>query len=333
MSHNLLMQNGQASMFYIDEVPWHGLGIRLDQPATAQEAIAAARLDWKVVKLPLFAGSKRIPVTDRFAVVRRTGDLIQRTDPVRGVVSNEYTPLQNHQAFQFFDPIVGQDAAIYHTAGALGNGERVWILAKLPGHIRVAGDDITEKYLLLSNSHDGKSSVTIKFTPVRVVCQNTLTLALDDGPAWHRTSAWRVAHHGDIRQKLKQAHEMLGLIHDRFADMEQTFQAMSRVKLDGGRLGEYLTAVYPDSAEPDKQLLVQRDRGWSEFFFDQGKGNRLAGVEGTLWAGFNGVTEWIDHRKTRQNANQRLNSAWFGDSARIKSRAFSVAVDKMAVWN
>ena len=178
MSHNLLMQNGQASMFYINEVPWHGLGTRLDKPATAHEAITAARLDWKVVKLPLFAGSKRIPVTDRFAVVRRTGDLIQHTDPVLGVVSHEYTPLQNQQAFQFFDPIVGQNAAIYHTAGALGKGERVWILAQLPGHIRVAGDDITEKYLLLSNSHDGKSSVTIKFTPVRVVCQNTLTLAL-----------------------------------------------------------------------------------------------------------------------------------------------------------
>ena len=150
-----------------------------------------------------------------------------------GVASHEYTPLQNHQAFQFFDPIVGRDAAIYHTAGVLGNGERVWILAKLPGEIRVAGDDISEKYLLLSNSHDGKSSVTIKFTPVRVVCQNALSLALDDG------SAWRVSHHSDIHRKLKQAHEMLGLINDRYADMEQSFQAMSRVKLNCQRLYEY----------------------------------------------------------------------------------------------
>ena len=326
MSANLLIQNGQASMFYINEVPWHGLGTKLDGPATAQEAITAARLDWKVVKLPLFAGSKRIPVPDRFAVVRLTGDLIQKTDPVLGVVSNEYTPLQNHQAFQFFDPIVGQDAAIYHTAGALGNGERVWILAKLPGHIRVAGDDITEKYLLLSNSHDGKSSVTIKFTPVRVVCQNTLTLALNDG------SAWRVAHHSDIHQKLKQANQMLGLINDRFSDMEQSFQAMSRVKVNSNRLAEYLASVYPDSTEPDKQLLVQRDRSWSEYFFDQGRGNRLPGVEGTLWAAFNGVTEWMDHRKTRQNENQRLNSAWFGETSRIKARAYSVAHDKLPVW-
>jgi len=314
-------------MFYIDEVPWHGLGTRLNKPATAQEAIQAASLDWKVVKLPLFAGSKRIAVPDKFAVVRRTGDLIQRTDPVLGVVGKEYTPLQNSQAFKFFDGIVGQNAAIYHTAGALGQGERVWILAKLPGHIRVVGDDITEKFLLLSNSHDGKSSVTIKFTPVRVVCQNTLTLALNDG------SAWRVSHHSGIHDKLKEANQMLGLINDRFGEMGESFQAMSRVKLNTDRLADYLAAVYPDSSEPAKMELVQRDRSWSEFFFDQGKGNRMTGVAGSLWAGFNGVTEWIDHRKTRQNSNQRLNSAWFGESARIKSRAYTIALDKMAVWN
>jgi len=242
-------------------------------------------------------------------------------------VGKEYTPLQNSQAFSFLDPIVGQDAAIYHTAGVLGQGERVWILAKLPGHIRVVGDDITEKYLLLSNSHDGKSSVQIKFTPVRVVCQNTLTLALNDG------AAYRVTHHADIHQKLKQAHEMLGIINSKFDGLEQSFQAMSRVKMNSNRIAEYLATVYPDSSEPDKQVLVERDRSWSEYFFDQGRGNRMPGVAGSLWAAFNGVTEWQDHRKSRQNENQRLSSGWFGETARIKSRAFGVAQDKTLVWN
>ena len=327
MAHNLLIQNGQASMFYINEVPWHGLGVKLNQPATAQEAIQAAGLDWRVKKLPLFAGSKRIPVLDKFAIIRKTVDLVQKTDPVLGVVGKEYTPLQNSQAFSFFDPIVGQDAAIYHTAGVLGQGERVWILAKLPGHIRVVGDDITEKYLLLSNSHDGKSSVQIKFTPVRVVCQNTLTLALNDG------AAYRVTHHADIHQKLKQAHEMLGIINSKFDGLEQSFQAMSRVKMNSNLIAEYLATVYPDSNEPEKQVLVERDRSWSEYFFDQGRGNRMPGVAGSLWAAFNGVTEWQDHRKSRQNENQRLSSGWFGETARIKSRAFGVAQDKTLVWN
>src|ERR1700722_3019347 len=280
MSANLLIQNGKASMFYINEVPWHNMGTKLDKPATAREAIQAANLDWQVVKGPLFAGSKRIPVPDKFATIRKTSNIIAKTDPVLGVVGKDYTPLQNREAFTFFDPIVGEEVAIYHTAGALGQGERIWILAKLPGHIRVVGDDIAEKYLLLSNSHDGKSSVQIKFTPVRVVCQNTLTLALNNG------QAWRVAHHQDIHQKLKQAHEMLGLINTRFNDIEASFQHMARVKMDKNRLAQYLAQVYPDPREESKIELVKRDREWSEYFFDQGKGNRMQGVAGTLWAGF-----------------------------------------------
>ena len=180
---------------------------------------------------------------------------------------------------------------------------------------------------MLSNSHDGKSSVQIKFTPVRVVCQNTLTLALNEG------SVYRVVHHADVRTKLDNAHKMLGLITERFDEMEETFQQMSRVKMDTNRLSEYLATVYPEVKEPVKMELVKRDRSWSEFFFDQGKGNRLPGVAGSLWAAFNGVTEWVDHRKSRQNENQRLVSTWYGSSYQTKARAFTVAQDLMSVWN
>jgi hypothetical protein len=99
------------------------------------------------------------------------------------------------------------------------------------------------------------------------------------------------------------------------------------------RLTEYLATVYPDAKESEKMELVQRDRSWSEYFFDQGKGNRLPGVAGSLWAAFNGVTEWVDHRKSRQNENQRLVSSWFGGAYQIKARAYGIAVDKMEVWN
>ncbi len=99
-------------MFYIDEVPWHGLGKKLNKPATAKEAIEAAGLNWPVIKLPLFAGSKHIPVPDKFAVIRKTSNIVSKTDPVLGVVGKDYTPLQNTDAFTFFDAIVGQNAAI-----------------------------------------------------------------------------------------------------------------------------------------------------------------------------------------------------------------------------
>lgn len=326
MSHNLMIRNGQASMFYVEETPWHGLGTRLDRPATAKEAIQAAKLDWAVTKTPVFThvGDARIVVPDTFAIVR--DDPLH--SPVLGVVSKDYTPLQNSEAFGFFDPIVGETAAVYHTAGALGNGERIWLLAKLPDQLRIVGDDVADKYLLLANSHDGKGSIQVKFTSVRVVCQNTLTLAMHGG------ESFRLVHTQDVKHRLKEAGKLLADIRTRYASMEAALQAMAKVQMDQERLTEYFAEVFQPSDPTDEAAVVRakRSRDWSEYFFDQGRGNRLPGVAGTLWAAFNGVTEWLDHRKTRQNPGQRLNSLWFGDNYRIKAKAFALAQEKMEAW-
>jgi phage/plasmid-like protein (TIGR03299 family) len=214
---------------------------------------------------------------------------------VLGVVGQEYTPLQNSDAFAFFDPIVGEKAAVYHTAGALGQGERIWLLAKLPDEIRVIGDDIAEKYLLLSNSHDGKSSVQIKFTPIRVVCENTLTMALRSGPTV------RAAHKKDLPQRLELARHLLGIVGKRFMEIEEEFKRMVAVQIDGARLQQYLERVFPDperGADNDRYEKtlreVRHDRAGAEYFFVQGRGNAAKGVAGTLWAAYNGVAEYID---------------------------------------
>jgi phage/plasmid-like protein (TIGR03299 family) len=331
MAHRLhINEDGQASMFYTGNKPWHGLGKKLDKPATAAEAIQAAKLDYEVVKQPLIAAGDGFaaPVPDCFAVVRR--DLWGKKGcPIFGIVSGSYTVLQNREAFEFFDPITGKGAAIYHTAGALGDGERIWMLARLPTDIRVVGDDIAEKYLLLSNSHDGTSSLQIKFTPIRVVCWNTLTQALSQGPTV------RVAHTKDIHERLKNAEEALGIINKRFGLIEQTFQAMVGVKMNDERLKEYLGLVFPDPSNLADGKALQRtrvNRSGAAHLFEFGRGNEAPEVAGTLWAGYNGVTEYVDYRKTNQSHSQRLHSIWFGAGCHVKERAYAVAQEKIEAW-
>ena len=150
--------------------PWHNLGIELNHPKTAREAIEMAGLNYTVMKKPLELnpGLKQ----DVYATVRTD------THDVLGFVNKSYEPIQNIDAFTFFDTLVAENEAIYETAGVLGRGECIWILAKLPGYINVRGNDIVNKYLLLTNNHDGNSHVRVKLTPIRVVCNNTLTSAL-----------------------------------------------------------------------------------------------------------------------------------------------------------
>jgi phage/plasmid-like protein (TIGR03299 family) len=324
-------------MMFVGKTPWHKLGQKLERPATAAEAMAAAQLDWNVLKHPLYAGrSDRRLLPDYFAVVRE--DRWQVGDAkVMGIVGKAYTPLQNADAFAFFDPIVGAGAAIYHTAGALGAGERVWMLAKLPSEIRVIGDDIVEKYLLLSNSHDGKSSVQVKFTPIRVVCENTLTMALRGGPTI------RAAHTRELPQRLELARHLLGLVDQRFKNLEDEFKRMVAVPMDGNRLNAYLEKVFPNpehGSDPERyekaRQQTEYDRAGSEYKFLEGRGNKTKGVAGTLWAAYNGVAEYIDlppeisggdqtAEGIRKAYDHKLNSMWFGEGYSVKARAFTVA--------
>jgi len=191
------------------------------------------------------------------------------------------------------------------------------------------GDDIAEKYLLLSNSHDGTSSVQIKFTPVRVVCQNTLTMALRGGPPV------RVVHLKDMRRRLRDAERMLHLVNTRFEEIEKTFQAMAGVQMNQERLSEYVTKVFPDPLDPEDEQARKRvgqNRQWAEYFFAQGKGNEEPKVRGTLWAAYNGIAEYIDQRQTKQLPGDRLDSVWFGEGYYAKARAYRVAEGKLNAW-
>lgn len=238
--------------------------------------------------------------------------------------------MQNREAFQWFDPIVRKRAATYHTAGALGDGQRVWILAKLPKDIRIVGEDVAHKFLLLSNSHDGQSSVQIKFTPVRVVCQNTLTMALSMG------KGLRISHTPSLPLCLKQAEEHLHVIETRFADIEQTFQAMARVPMIDNRLSDYLALVFPEPKDKEDVKAMSRvrtARAKSMELFETGRGNAEPKVRGTLWAAYNGVTEYVDYFMASRSPASRLESIWFGNGYLAKARAYQLAASQARIWN
>lgn len=314
-------------MMYTGEVPWHRLGTELEEPATAREAIEASGLDFRVELKPL-------ETTDGTAVPQRKGVVRDDTGDVLGVVGNSYVPVQNHQAFGFLDAVVAEGGLRYHTAGALGKGERIWMLAKLPSHIRVNGsEDVVDKFLLLSNTHDGSTALRVYFTPIRVVCQNTLNLAERDGMG----QGIAIMHKGDLHSKIREAQRVLGLAERFYDDAESKIDFLAQHHPTKAQLQDYFEALYPDR-EDVGNARAKKVRETLNRIFETGIGLDMPGIQGTTWAAYNAVTEWVDHhRPTRssnplERASRRLDSSWFGTGAKVKAQAWNLAID-MALSN
>lgn len=321
MAHNLNTnkKTGKVSMFYYGEAPWHKLGQKLDKPATAEEAIKAAGLDYTVTKMPLRAnpgpGKKMIEVPNYFATVRTD------TMDSLGVVGNRYEPLQNRDAFRFFDSLVGKGEAIYHTAGALGKGEKIWIMAKLPDYIRIGKNDVVEKFLLLTNGHDGRTLVRAKLTPIRVVCENTLNMAM-------RGSDQQVGvmHNSNTVDTLETAWKVLGLTNKLYDELGAIFNTMSLTKITDKQLVQYVTElVYGEEAERSTRKEAQKERILQ--LAHEGKGSEFESSKGTIWGAYNAATEFADHVDgEKRNEEAVLKSLWFGAKEEFKVRAYNMAI-------
>lgn len=317
MAHNLATTNGKTAMFYTgEEAPWHRLGTRLDEPATAREAIVAAGLDYEV-ELTSLETTDCKPVPQRKAVVRSD------TEEVIGVVGNSYVPVQNREAFGYLDAVVADGGLRYHTAGALGKGERIWLLAKLPGHIRIkGGDDVVEKFLLLSNSHNASSALKVFFTPIRVVCQNTLSMAESTG----RGQGVSILHKGNLTAKIQEAQRVLGLAERFYADAAERINFLANHYPASEQLRHYFKTLYPD---PDSasNTRAKNIREKLTSLFDTGIGMDIPEIRHSSWAALNAVTEWVDHnRNSTTRLSRRVESAWFGSGAKLKARAWELAL-------
>jgi len=328
------------TMFYYNEVPWHGLGTKVDHVLSAEEAITTAGLDWEVGTIPIYvnnvAGIKGYRKIEGKKAITRLTD-----GKVMGIQGDGYTPWQNKDAFQFFDAVVATKEAKFHTAGSLMGGQRVWILAKLNGGgpISIKGDAV-DKYLLLMNGHDGKLARKMFFTPVRVVCMNTLMAAESDaakgGAIFYRRHTGGMGTHD-----IENAREILGLtlkFYERFT--EQAIYLASH-QLPAPQFPKLLAAAFGTTGAIKPQDVVdlsdfskRREEQMvtvQNMFEGGGKGLDTPGIKGTKWAAYNAVVEYVDYAKKYGGANPddlRLKNTWFSRGAKIKQRAWDYLLKK-----
>lgn len=310
------------SMFSVKKIPWHKLGTVLENAPTSAEAMRLAGLDWDVNCEAMLTTDGQIVPGHR--AVRRSTD-----GSVLGVVGNDWTPLQNSKVFEWFDPFVQAGEASYETAGSLHKGARVWVLAKLnrePCVIVQKAGDIVDKYVLLSNGHDGIISARVGFTPVRVVCANTLRLAHD-----HVSSKlMRVTHTSKIVENMKAVRQIMDMADAEFEATAEQYRALAGRSINASDLNRYVTKVfYPNRPEPTPTENCEsesRSRIVDNVtkLFESGMGNDLDGVKGTMWGAYNAVTEYLSHERGSDDAI-RLNNLWYGSAAKTNQRALDVA--------
>lgn len=335
MAHELNFNEatGQYSFFSVKEIAWHGLGQIVEGYPTSAEALKFAHLDFTVEKRPLFTydtatfnnhpmkgiSLPNIEVPEYYATVR------QDNNAVLGVVGKDYHVVQNTDAIAFFDPIVGGDGIQYETAGALGKGERIFITAKLPGYIKVGNNDLIEKYLFLTTSHDGSGSITAAFTPVRIVCANTLRAALAD-----MTNTINIRHTAKAQDRLKQAHRLLGISNNLSVEMEAIFNQWSKSRIsDAGVKKLIQMALAPSKEVLENVKADQLDTLTTTFnnmvdaAYEYGMSNptqQMATTEGTVFGAYNAVTGYFQNVRKYKTTEDKVKSILLGGNAQIKTQ-------------
>ena len=305
------------TMAYAGEVPWHGLGTKVPADLGPLQMMQKAGFDWTVSKQNMYV-LDGIPVTGKKALIR-DGD-----NTVLDIVGDDWNPVQNDEAFEFFHEYCMAGDMEMHTAGSLDNGRNVWVLAKVKESFSILGDDQVDSYLLFSNPHKYGKAIDVRFTPIRVVCNNTLTMSLNADSKNQVKLNHRTAFDAD---NVKQT---LGIAHDKFSKYKEVAEFLSSKRFTKESLVNYYNEVFPHTYAGSKGKTV-------ESFDDLTKNAKAAfdvlhtqpGAtkgEGTFWQAFNSVTYMTDHLMGR-SAESRLNSAWFGQNQTRKVKALQKAVE------
>lgn len=307
------------TMAYAGELPWHGLGTEVSNDLTPVQMMQKAGVDWKVEEVESFIefnGERK--KTGQKSLVRSTDGRILTN------VGEGWNPVQNEAAFEFFSEFVLAGDMEMHTAGSLKDGEYVWALAKVKESFDIFGEDRVDSYLLFSNPHKYGKSIDVRFTPIRVVCNNTLTLSLNQDSK----NGVRLSHRTQFNPEMVK--ETLGLAHEKFAKYKEMAQFLGSRKINAESLIQYYNTVFPNTSRTEMVKEVKQ-------YEDLSRNAKLCydalevqpGAEfaaGSWWQAFNSVTFITDHVQGR-NADNRLHSQWFGYNQARKVIAAEKAVE------
>ncbi len=304
------------TMFYTGATPWHGLGEKLESAPTISEAIEASGLDWEV-------GTKDL-VTKDFQEVPAKATYRKSDNAILGVVGPRYVPLQNREAFDWFQPFIDNGECSLHTGGSLSDGQKVWVLAQLnrdPSEI-VPGDEV-QKFILLSNSHDGTTSIRVGYTPIRVVCVNTLAAAHQKGVS----QMLRIRHTASSKVNLDNVRDIMDNINMQFEATAEQFRFLASKNFNQHDVRKYVKVLLGCDKTHDDDLKTRtRNTIRKVMTTIEGPKQDMPGVRGTWWAAYNGFNEYLNYEKGRSN-NNRMESLWFGQAGASNMQALNLATE------
>lgn len=289
------MSANVETMFYVREEPWHGLGVRVEEALSSRKALEFSGLNWNVIQKPIYTDNN-ILISNYKANIRESDE------KVLGVVTDRYKIVQNKEAFAFTDSLIGEGCK-YETAGSLQNGKKVWLLARLPGKYKILDDEVTP-YMVFSNSHDGSGAIKVAMTPIRVVCNNTLNLAINTSKR-----IWSTIHTGDINSKLGEAMKTLLLAENYMSELNYEAHYLNRNTIDDKKIIEFIETLIPlpDNASKiqEKNISLLRDDMKLRYF----DAPDLIDLPKTSWRFINAVSDFATHttplRKT-ENYKENL---------------------------
>lgn len=282
------------SMFYTRQKPWHGLGKRVEEAPTSADALHLAGLDWQVKQEPIY--------TDNGSVIPGYKANVRDSDRrVLGVVTDRYKIIQNQEAFAFTDSLLGEGVR-YETAGSLQEGRKVWLLARLPREYIISGERISP-YLVFSNTHDGSGAVKVALTPIRVVCNNTLNLALSTA-----SRSWSMIHTGNINDKIQEAKDTLFMAEEYMDSLGKEFERLRRQKITDAQVKEYIELLLPlekNATQVQSKNIMKLREDMKQRYYDAPD---LQNVGNNAYRFINAVSDFATHSNPlRRTANYNEN--------------------------